>query len=93
MDPLGAFLASTSSRSRSVGPVNRPVTVLPKAEVLPALFGVWSDIDRLLDGLSGVHWEAPVPLPVWRVRDVVAHVLGTELILQGVWAHRPMCPG
>lgn len=66
--------------------MNRPVTVLPKAEVLPALFGVWSDIDRLLDGLSGVHWEAPVPLPVWRVRDVVAHVLGTELILQGVSA-------
>ncbi|MBI3224417.1 MAG: maleylpyruvate isomerase family mycothiol-dependent enzyme [Mycolicibacterium cosmeticum] len=63
--------------------MSRPVTVLSKDDVLPALFGVWSDIDRLLAGLPDGRWEAPVPLPAWRVRDVVAHVLGTELILQG----------
>ena len=63
--------------------MSRPVTVLPKDDVLPALFGVWGDIERLLDALPPARWEAPVPLPAWRVRDVLAHVLGTELILQG----------
>ncbi|QNJ95243.1 maleylpyruvate isomerase family mycothiol-dependent enzyme [Mycolicibacterium fluoranthenivorans] len=84
---LGTFLARISLRPppwrRSVGPVSRPVSVLPQADVVPALFGVLADIDRLLDGLPEVRWEARVPLPAWRVRDVVAHVLGTELLLQG----------
>nr|WP_234901366.1 maleylpyruvate isomerase family mycothiol-dependent enzyme [Mycolicibacterium fluoranthenivorans] len=77
------FSARSGPWRRSVCPVSRPVTVLPKAEVVPALFGVWADIDRLLDGLPEVRWQARVPLPAWRVRDVVAHVLGTELLLQG----------
>jgi uncharacterized protein (TIGR03083 family) len=51
--------------------------------VLSGLFGVWDDIDALADGLAVAEWEAATPLPGWRVHDVVAHIIGTESMLQG----------
>lgn len=37
--------------------MSRAVTVLPKTDVLSALFGVWDDVERLLDGLPGARWR------------------------------------
>lgn len=68
---------------------DRPVTKLDKAEVLAGLFGVWSDIDALLDGLTEAEWRAASPLPGWDVKALVAHIVGTESFLAGVAAPQP----
>jgi uncharacterized protein (TIGR03083 family) len=60
------------------------VTVLDKSDVLSGLFGTWDSLDRLLSGLSEQQWQTPTPLPGWCVRDVVAHIVGTESVLQGL---------
>ena len=40
------------SYGQSVSSSTRPVTVLEKSDVLPALFGVWDDLDKLLSTIS-----------------------------------------
>jgi uncharacterized protein (TIGR03083 family) len=62
---------------------SRPLTLLDKDRVLAGLFASWSDIDRVLAGLPEESWNTPTPLPGWRVRDVIAHIIGTESMLQG----------
>jgi uncharacterized protein (TIGR03083 family) len=59
------------------------MTRLDKADVLSALFAEWVAIVAVVEGLSDEQWQAPTPLPGWSVRDVVAHVIGTESMLQG----------
>ncbi|MGA7131801.1 MAG: maleylpyruvate isomerase family mycothiol-dependent enzyme [Mycobacterium sp.] len=63
---------------------SRPVTELDKSQVLSGLFGTWESLDRLLSGLSEQQWQTPTPLPGWCVRNVVAHITGTESVLQGL---------
>jgi len=65
---------------------SRPVTELDKSDVLSGLFGTWDSLDRLLTGLSEQQWRTPTPLPGWCVHDVVAHLIGTESVLQGLSA-------
>ena len=43
----------------------------------------WNHLDELLAGLKKDDWTAPTALPGWSVRDVVAHVAGTEHLLSG----------
>ncbi|HEX2214969.1 MAG TPA: maleylpyruvate isomerase N-terminal domain-containing protein, partial [Mycobacterium sp.] len=57
---------------------SRPVTVLDKSAVVAALSAVWRDIDDLVSGFDDAQWQAQTSLPGWSVRDVVAHVIGTE---------------
>lgn len=52
--------------------------------MLDALFTQWDGIGEVVDGLTDAQWLAPSPLPGWSVRDIVAHVVGTESMLQGV---------
>jgi uncharacterized protein (TIGR03083 family) len=52
--------------------------------VLSGLFATWDNLDRLLTGLSEQRWQTPTPLPGWSVHNVVAHIIGTESVLQGV---------
>lgn len=59
------------------------MTVLDKAEVLDGLFASWDAIDDLLAGLSDADWAVATALPGWSVCDVVAHIIGTESMLQG----------
>ena len=40
------------SYGQPVSSSSRPVTVLEKSDVLPALFGVWDDLDKLLTTIS-----------------------------------------
>jgi uncharacterized protein (TIGR03083 family) len=65
---------------------SRPVTELDKSDVLSGLFGTWDSLDRLLAGLSEQQWQTPTPLPGWCVHNVVAHIIGTESVLQGLGA-------
>ena len=60
------------------------VTVLDKSDVLSGLYGTWDSLDVLLSGLSEQQWQTPTPLPGWCVRNVVAHIIGTESVLQGL---------
>ena len=61
----------------------RPVTVLPKPEVLSALFASWDDIDRLVAPITEDQWRTPSALPGWTVHSLVAHMVGTESMLLG----------
>jgi uncharacterized protein (TIGR03083 family) len=67
-----------------VNSTDRPVTVLPKAEVLSGLFAVWEDLEKLLADLSDGQWKTATALPGWSVQDVVSHIIGTESFLQGL---------
>src|ERR1700723_2124889 len=60
------------------------VTVLDKADVLAGLLGTWDSLDVLLSGLSEQQWQTPTPLPGWCVHNVIAHIVGTESVLQGL---------
>jgi uncharacterized protein (TIGR03083 family) len=61
----------------------RPLTRLDRSDVLSGLFATWAGIDAAVGELPDVQWSAPTALPGWSVRDVVAHVIGTESMLQG----------
>ena len=62
---------------------SRPVTRLDKSDVLDGLFASWDAIDRAVGDLPEAQWTQPTALPGWDVHDVVAHVIGTESMLQG----------
>ena len=62
----------------------RPATILDKSDVLDGLFASWDAIDQVMTGVPDEEWKSLTPLPGWCVRDVVAHVIGTESMLAGV---------
>ncbi len=64
-------------------------TLLDKNDVLTGLFASWDAIGRLLDGLPDDDWDAPTSLPGWQVRDVLAHIAGTEAMLLGMSPAEP----
>ena len=59
-----------------------PISTSPTCS--DGLFAAWDEIDRVVGGLAESQWQAPTPLPGWTVHDVVAHLIGTESMLQGV---------
>ena len=59
------------------------MTQLDKSDVLSGLFASWDAIDRVIGDLPDAQWSQPTSLPGWNVHDVVAHVIGTESMLQG----------
>ena len=63
---------------------SRPLTRLDKSDVLSGLFGSWDAIDGVVGDLTDSEWEQSTSLPGWTVHDVVAHVIGTESMLQGL---------
>jgi uncharacterized protein (TIGR03083 family) len=77
-------VCSSSSYGQPVSSPTRPVAVLEKSAVLSGLFGVWDDLSRLMSTISDTELlTTQTELPGWRVRDVVAHIIGTELLLKG----------
>jgi uncharacterized protein (TIGR03083 family) len=60
------------------------VTNLDKPDIVDGLLAVWNEIDSLVADLTESQWQAATPLPGWSVRDVVAHMIGTESMLQGI---------
>ncbi|HVA43409.1 MAG TPA: maleylpyruvate isomerase family mycothiol-dependent enzyme [Acidimicrobiales bacterium] len=56
---------------------------IPKRAVAAALVEEWDTLAGLLGELSESEWLTPTALPGWSVKDVAAHVVGTELTLIG----------
>jgi uncharacterized protein (TIGR03083 family) len=56
---------------------------IPKDAVVGALVGEWEALAELLGALSEDEWLTPSPCPGWTVKDLAAHVIGTELTLEG----------
>ncbi|MFZ4517671.1 MAG: maleylpyruvate isomerase family mycothiol-dependent enzyme [Microthrixaceae bacterium] len=59
---------------------HRPLT---RDALLVDLRDVWTETEDLLASLDDEDWQAPSPCPGWTVQDVVAHVVGTEWMLEG----------
>ncbi|TWF95188.1 maleylpyruvate isomerase family mycothiol-dependent enzyme [Saccharopolyspora dendranthemae] len=57
--------------------------MLDKERIVETLAAEWDALENLLTGLTDAQWEKDTPLPGWRVHDVVAHLVGTELMLSG----------
>jgi uncharacterized protein (TIGR03083 family) len=51
--------------------------------ITDALDQTWSSVDRTLRSRSEEAYNAPTPCPGWSVRDVLSHLTGFELMLQG----------
>ncbi|GAC1572058.1 MAG: maleylpyruvate isomerase family mycothiol-dependent enzyme [Candidatus Dormibacteria bacterium] len=55
----------------------------PSDDTVAELRGVWSSIAELGSGMDDRQWQSPTGCPGWEVRDLVAHMVGTELSLAG----------
>lgn len=58
-------------------------TKVDRDAVLAALFEQWSVLEQLLRTLDAEAWLRPTALPGWTVRDIAAHIIGTESELDG----------
>ncbi|MFD6895992.1 maleylpyruvate isomerase family mycothiol-dependent enzyme [Rhodococcus sp. NPDC060086] len=54
--------------------------------IRPLLLEQFEVLDALLSGIEGDAWFTPTDLPGWTVKDIVAHLIGTESLLVGVAA-------
>src|SRR5512141_2467960 len=50
-----------------------------RVDVVPLFLPLHEELVRLLSGLSAADWERPTVAGAWRVRDVAAHLLDTDL--------------
>ncbi|HET8989662.1 MAG TPA: maleylpyruvate isomerase family mycothiol-dependent enzyme [Acidimicrobiales bacterium] len=53
------------------------------AWIVDALAETWGSIETVLDDRPAPDFDAPTACPGWNVRDVLAHLVGFERILQG----------
>jgi len=51
--------------------------------IVDGLADIWDRIDRTVRPINPDAYDAPTPCPGWSVRDVLSHLLGFELLLQG----------
>jgi uncharacterized protein (TIGR03083 family) len=51
--------------------------------IVDALDVTWTSIDRTLRDREPAVYDAPTPCPGWSVRDVLSHLAGFELVLNG----------
>jgi uncharacterized protein (TIGR03083 family) len=56
---------------------------LDSEPVVPAAIAAWAALEELLSALDEDQWSAGTCLPGWRVRDIVAHLIGIEAQLAG----------
>jgi uncharacterized protein (TIGR03083 family) len=56
---------------------------IAKDPLVDALVTEWRSIADLLASLDDAQWDTPTSLPGWTVRDVAAHLIGTESMLAG----------
>ena len=58
-------------------------TLLDRDRTVGLLTTEFDAITSLVSGLTDDQWDVDTCLPGWTVHDVVAHVMGTELLLSG----------
>jgi len=56
---------------------------LDRGRILGALADVWAEWADWAAGLSDDEWATPSRCPGWTVQDNLAHIIGTERMLQG----------
>jgi len=56
---------------------------LDRARILMGLREVWSFWDAFADQISVADWSSPSRCPGWTIQDNLAHIIGTELMLDG----------
>ncbi|MGV9672028.1 maleylpyruvate isomerase family mycothiol-dependent enzyme [Gordonia sp. NPDC003504] len=60
-----------------------PTTTLSATDLVPALIGEWAALRALAADLDDAQWSAPSILPGWTNADIIAHIVGTERMLDG----------
>ncbi|WP_026918640.1 maleylpyruvate isomerase family mycothiol-dependent enzyme [Gordonia shandongensis] len=58
--------------------------IVPQDDLIAALETQWAALDSLASSLDDEQWSGPSILPGWQIRDVIAHVAGTEAMLAGL---------
>ncbi len=58
-------------------------TILPLDEVTAGLIAQWAAIADVAGGLTDEQWSAASVLHGWTNADIVAHIIGTESMLDG----------
>lgn len=53
-------------------------------DTIDQLAETWQSISNLCAGLDEHQWKTPTDLPGWTVQDNLAHLIGTERMLQGL---------
>ena len=56
---------------------------LDRGRILGGLEQIWTEWADWADGLSAEQWATPSRCPGWSVQDNLAHIVGTERMLQG----------
>src|SRR6266568_2096532 len=62
------------------------------SEPVADLERAFAAVDELIAGIGPEQWDAPTPCSEWTVRDVVAHLVGLNLVFVAMMAGGPM-PG
>lgn len=60
-----------------------PRTQIDKSAVIDALSAQWAALRGLAAEFDEQHWAAPSVLPGWTNADIIAHIVGTESMLDG----------
>ncbi len=66
--------------------------LVPYEWIIDALDQTWSAIDVTLSDRAEWAFDAPTPCPGWTVRDVVSHIIGVEILVQGADVPRAEAP-
>ena len=53
-------------------------------DTIDKLARIWASVSELGAGLTEEEWKAPTELPGWTVQDNLAHLIGTERMLEGL---------
>ncbi len=56
---------------------------MSEARIIQNLATLWDNIDRLCTPLSEEQWQLSTDCPDWTVKDLVAHMTGSECVLLG----------
>ncbi|MGL4306517.1 MAG: maleylpyruvate isomerase N-terminal domain-containing protein [Mycobacteriaceae bacterium] len=60
------------------------MTSLDRASIVDALLDQWEVLATLCENFTDTQWNSKTALESWSVRDVVAHIIGTESLLAGL---------
>lgn len=63
-----------------------PTSEFPVEPIRPLLVEQFAVLDELLSTVSESEWELPTALPGWTIKDITAHLIGTESMLAGIAA-------
>lgn len=61
----------------------RTLTIVDRSHIVAALDEVWDALVNLAAELAIEDWTAPTDCPGWTVKDIYAHIIGTESMLLG----------